>query len=480
MGIYTSGIRYREVPDYAAMIPANEAYDAAFGCAHILADCQANDMALFESSIYSDMNEVMALQEGYQVVNENAFTDVLKKIGEMFKKLIAKIKGIFKAFIAKLGGFAKNGKDLVKKYEKQILKYSNWKDFKVSKIRKPKSGGTSGDIKSQIMTLFKVDKNDGYNVNTINRYKLNLSKGTNEDDVYTPFSKWTTHQSLKDAETDDIKLEILKTYVSLGGKTYSGDWKDFSTEMTDALYEDEDTIDGDDDKVSSSTFTSAWVKGVLVDDDKWIDAAEKMNKNLDKWINGIIDDINKTHDNLVKQIKDNDPSYVTRADHDFGGSSVKVGKSYSRSKNAMDFTKSDETEHTLAASIPDADWDDTPKSIKQYYEDISNNNAHNLKSGTGSKNSGDKINVQNGIQSQIVQKGIQNMQRVASCEQEVVTKVTSEYMAQVKFAIAQAKKLWTSAAAWSSTEHKEAYEYYDALGECAAEQVYQNFEAIRG
>ena len=480
MGIYTSGIRYREVPDYAAMIPANEAYDAAFGCAHILADCQANDMALFESSIYSDMNEVMALQEGYQVVNENAFTDVLKKIGEMFKKLIAKIKGIFKAFIAKLGGFAKNGKDLVKKYEKQILKYSNWKDFKVSKIRKPKSGGTSGDIKSQIMTLFKVDKNDGYTVNTVNRYNLNLASGTNEDNVYTPFSKWTTHQSLKDAETDDIKLEILKTYVALGGgKTYSGDWKDFSTEMTDALYEDEDTLEGDDDKVSSSTFTSAWVKGVLVDDDKWIDAAEKMNKNLDKWINGIIDDINKTHDNLVKQIKDNDPSYVNRADHDFGGSSVKVGKSYSRSKNAMDFTKSDESDFTATDTKTKSEYDGLKPGEKALYEPTDPNDlSQGYKLKTGINAGANK--VQNGIQSQIVQKGIQNMQRVASCEQEVVTKVTSEYMAQVKFAIAQAKKLWTSAAAWSSTEHKEAYEYYDALGECAAEQVYQNFEAIRG
>ena len=127
MGIYTSN-RYfgYDVPEYSAQIPANEAYNAAFGCAQILADCQTNDMALFESTIYSDMNEVMSIQEGYQVVNENAFTDIIKKIVEMFKKLVAKIKGIFNAFIAKIGGFAKNGKDLVKKYEKQILTHHHW------------------------------------------------------------------------------------------------------------------------------------------------------------------------------------------------------------------------------------------------------------------------------------------------------------------------------------------------------------------
>ena len=131
MGIYTSN-RYlhNEAYDWASEIPANEAYDAAFGCAHILADCQANDMALFEHAIYNDFAEVRAVQEGVGYVNENAFTNVIKKIVEMFKKLLSKIKGIFSAFLAKLTGAFKNGKDLVKKYEKQIIKYSNWKDFK--------------------------------------------------------------------------------------------------------------------------------------------------------------------------------------------------------------------------------------------------------------------------------------------------------------------------------------------------------------
>ncbi len=460
MGIYTSGIRYREVPDYAAMIPANEAYDAAFGCAHILADCQANDMALFESSIYSDMNEVMALQEGYQVVNENAFTDVLKKIGEMFKKLIAKIKGIFNAFIAKLGGFAKNGKDLVKKYEKQILKYSNWKDFKVSKIRKPKN---NNDIKASIMAVFKVgDK--GYTTSAGERYTLNMHEAQNgtADKMYNPFSNGPLDscQKIKDADTDDIKNTILKTYVD--GVTVS-EMKEFSTEITEHLYDDEDTFDGDDDKVSSSTFTSAWVKGVLVDDDKWIDAAEKMNKNLDKWINGIIDDINKSHDKLADVMKTGQPTHVKRGSeaHKFGND-ANVGKSYSRTKSVIDFKASELT----AKSGGKIDIDDADKEADKQY----------IKNANGKWDEAE----QTGADTAEVQKAIQAMQRVASCEQEVVTKVTSEYMAQVKFAIAQAKKLWTSAAAWSSTEHKEAYEYYDALGECAAEQVYQNFEAIRG
>ena len=71
MGIYTSNRYFGEAYDYASEIPMNEAYDAAFGCAHILADCQRNDMAIFESSIFGDIAEVRSIQEGYGYVNEN-------------------------------------------------------------------------------------------------------------------------------------------------------------------------------------------------------------------------------------------------------------------------------------------------------------------------------------------------------------------------------------------------------------------------
>ena len=51
-------------------------------------------------------------------------------------------------------------------------------------------------------------------------------------------------------------------------------------------------------------------------------------------------------------------------------------------------------------------------------------------------------------------------------------------MTVVKFALAQARKVWTAAAAWSSGVHKESVEYVNAVGESAAEQFYSNMEAI--
>ena len=77
-----------------------------------------------------------------------------------------------------------------------------------------------------------------------------------------------------------------------------------------------------------------------------------------------------------------------------------------------------------------------------------------------------------------LQKAIHAMQKIATNEQEVITKITSEYMTVVKFSLANARRVWTAAAAWSSGVHKESVEYADAIGDVAAEQLYTNMESI--
>ena len=423
MGIYTSNRYFGEAYDYAAEIPANEAYDAAFGCAHILADCQANDMALFESSIYSDMQEVMAVREGYQVVNENAFSNVIKKIVEMFKKLLAKIKGIFNAFLAKLAGAFKNGKDLVKKYEKQIIKYSNWKDLKIKGIRKPKNGN---DIINAVNSVFNFELSSNYTIST-------SSLDPNETDkiLNTGIPGFETAKKIKDGESEDLKLAIMKkSYIK--NATIS-DYKDAESDIKDYLYDDEDTLDGEDDIKTASFFSQNWIKTVLADE-KWEKDVQKDADKMDKVINKIIDDLNKTDDNLAKFIKDNEgKGKFAKLQGTSFGTAGKIDKDTSVSSKAVDVTDDGNTYGNTAAT--------------------------------------DKAN-------EALQVAIHGLQTLASNEQEVITKVTSLYMENIKFATAQARKIWTAAAAWSSTTHKESVEYYQALGEAAAEQFYMNMEAI--
>lgn len=426
MGIYTNNRYFGEAYDYAAEIPANEAYDAAFGCAHIMADNQANDMALFESAIYSDMAEVMSLHEGTQVVNENAFTNVIKKIVEMFKKLLAKIKGIFNAFLAKLAGAFKNGKDLVKKYEKQIIKYSNWKDLKIKGIRKPKSD--KKNIIEAINSVFKFELSNNYKITA-----STINPDESDKILNTGIPGFETAKKIKDGEAEDLKLAIMKKSYIVGANI--SDYKDVESDIKDYLYDDEDTLDGEDDIKSSSFFSDSWIKTVL-SDDKWEKNVRKDADKMDKVINKIIDDLNKTDEVLAKFMandKDNNGNTADNlAGHSFG-TSGKIDKDTTVSSKAVTDIKGDGTTYSEKSA-----------------------NGYNT----------------------VLQNAIHALQTLASNEQEVITKVTSLYMENIKFATAQARKIWTAAAAWSSSTHKESVEYYQALGEAAAEQFYMNMETI--
>lgn len=425
MGIYTSNRYLGEAYDYASEIPVNEAYDAAFGCAHILADCQVNDMALFESTIYSDIAEVRSIQEGYGYVNENAFTSVLKKIAEAFKKLLGKIKGIFKAFIAKLTGAFKDGKDLVKKYEKQIIKYANWKDFKCTKVREPKK--SISNLKEAINTVFQAQKISAFNYSLssnsafYNNADKELLAGVDD------FGNLNSTKKINDADADDIKTELLKKYLD---KVNVTEESEIHEEVMDYLFEDEDTIDGDDQVKSASYFSANWIKTILSEGEKWEKDVKKFNDKLEKNINTIIDNLNKADNNLAKFMtnKDTKDSKASLSSVTFNNSDDNKVE-----KGSYDVTKAD-----VIGSIA-------------------------------------KLNTE---ANERLQKAIHAMQKIATNEQEVITKITSEYMTVVKFSLANARRVWTAAAAWSSGVHKESVEYADAMGDVAAEQFYTNMESI--
>ena len=435
MGIYTSNRYFGEAYDYASEIPMNEAYDAAFGCAHILADCQRNDMAIFESSIFGDIAEVRSIQEGYGYVNENAFTDLIKKIIETFKKLIAKIKGIFAAFIAKITGAFKDGKDLVKQYEKQIIKYSNWKGFKCKKIRVPKANNVN--IKSAVNTLFKYDAT-GTGIQVNYSFSIGTSSG------FTNFNPITGHneykdkagvQKIDDADAEDLKNAIVENYLTGG---ICKDLTELHENVMDELFDDEDDID-DDNVKSGSYFSAAWIKQVLNEGEKWTKDIKKFNDRVEKNINTIIDNLNKDDDNLAKFMSKH-PGEVRLKGVVRGGTALSYGNDSGNgriSKNSgTDFEK-----------------------------DLAINST-----GKGSKNGT--------TTTEFIQKTIHALQKLAGNEQEVIAKVTSEYMEVNKFVLAQARKVWTAAAAWSSGVHKESVEYANAMGDVAAEQLYTVMESV--
>ena len=71
------------------------------------------------------------------------------------------------------------------------------------------------------------------------------------------------------------------------------------------------------------------------------------------------------------------------------------------------------------------------------------------------------------------------LQKIAAQEQTLITSLNSATINATKFLLSQARRVWSSAAAYSSREHKnEGYEFYSAIGEATAYDFMTDMEAI--
>ena len=424
MGIFTSntlssvsGVDYTE-------LPALEGYDATTGCAMAMLEVQQNDMALFNATIMEDFKEVAAVNEGYEVLNESA-SDVLNKIKEIFKKLLQKIKGIFKSFLAKLVGTFGTNAGMYDKYKKQISSYSNWKDFKVKDFRAVKGGG-DGISKINSVGEWKKDANGSkYTVGFTNTiYSIDLTKKADQF-----------------PDSDEIKEKIIANRLSSDLKNVDGDLKNMTEEFMDAVFEGKETKD----EWTAAEILRGCVGSVLEKNagGKFKESVQAANDSLTKAISKIINELDKSAVEINKAAGN---ANLGKGDTTFKGKNLNYND-VSTSNGKMNKTKSN------TAIINSDDYDIKNSS----YNDISGKD-------------GDEY---------IMTRKIANLQKIATQEQQVITSFTSARLAVTKFLITQARKVWSSAAAYSSREHKnEGYEFYTAVGESAAYDFTTYMEAI--
>ena len=121
-----------------------EGYDCSTGTALALIDSARNDRAMFEAMLGIEAKACQLESAGYTnesgemlALQEAAAGGILKKIADLFKKLAEKIKTIFHNFFSKINSLFLSDKQMVKKYEKEILRKTNLGKLQI-KWRKPK------------------------------------------------------------------------------------------------------------------------------------------------------------------------------------------------------------------------------------------------------------------------------------------------------------------------------------------------------
>lgn len=417
MGIY-SNTRYDNLGNYNVDVAANESYNCVTGCAMALIEGYQNDFALFESAIHSDMAEIAAVNEGVEVINEGA-KEIWSKLKEIFSKLLAKIKGIFKSFIARISGVFADSAALHKKYGPVISKNSNWKNFK-AKVRPFKGNGA--DVVGYINDKGTYKYRECYWYNSTGNGTIG---GINVSDIIKKES---------DIDQDDIYSAVVSESLSddLKNAINGGDINDIGKEFMDIVFDDEEVKDD----WSTGEILHSYIGDLLKDASKNEEKIKKCNANMESTIEKIIKQIIKESENVSKALSNN-------------------------RLNGKNGTKSPET---YAPTKTNTSTGDNFKGTTSTGRDT------DRKSGVTASTEGtlEKVERLAGF-----------WQRYANAEQVVINKLTAARLGAYKFAITQARRVFSSAAAYASVDHKnESYDYYTAIGEAVEYDTLSDLQAV--
>lgn len=265
---------------------ANESYAGAVGAYRAIEENSINEFRIFESVIGCDFadafHEAGVLNEStYESINESALGDIWEKVKSFFKKIGEKIMGILKKFKDRLiATFTRDGKELVKKFDKQILTKLNgdkmhhfkykWSNIGIQNANK----NCFEDIIKKACEDSELNKKLDFLYTRANSYDINPSK-TNYQDNKESTDKEI--QKLKDDYDEDFikdgKEQIYaKIGEALGAKGLGNDCT--KQELYDELVGENDWEDKDE--LSSSDYSE--IKNLLQNGGKAI-------KDLDSAIN---------------------------------------------------------------------------------------------------------------------------------------------------------------------------------------------------
>ena len=320
---------------------------------------------------------------------------------------------------------------------------------------------------------------------------------TNSSGIVSLITKDTNDQSI---DSEDINKYLIDDRLKSADlkKELDDDLNNMNEAFMDCVFEDADT----EDEWKTSDIINGIVGSVLKEGNKIQENVEKCNKNLTNIINKIIDQLSKEQSKIGKALGDKNGSYQT--------GSITVSSAGGKDKGTVglntykDNIYNKATPHSASfQNILDQNrgkWTimnkdtgevtpDVKKSNKEPFIFNSKTDAENefgswvdpdefeAKQITASIAHNASVSGKDNLEA--LSKTVSFLQRVAGQEQELITKFTTARLTATKFLVSQARKVWASAAAYSSTEHKnEGYEFYTAIGEAYAYDFMSDMEAL--
>lgn len=283
MSVYYSQYGTSNVTD--SDIIANESYSGLAGAFQMIAESSDNEHAIFEAVIggdfaeaYNRVNPAVVSESQLEAIQEATAKDIWGKVVEFVRKIGEKIMGIIKTLRDKIQMlFIKDGKQLVKKYQKQVNTAYNQGKLSKMKFKYATSKVDSAKTLDQAIAGSKLlsELDDRFDRAAKDVHitgaaddgdKYDASAGVGEG--YKPY-------------TADQKTEILESALGaiVGGST---DSKSFDKDFDESVFADEDEKEGLDASLLATVISSLeGNKGALTTVDKNEKATRKTIKEIE-------------------------------------------------------------------------------------------------------------------------------------------------------------------------------------------------------
>lgn len=291
-------------------VAVDESYDGLVGIYRMIEESALNEHAIFEHVIACDFAEAytengVMTESSLEAINEASMGEIWGKVKEFVKKMWAKILGIIQNLITKIQSvFIRDGKELVKKFEKKVN--SNFNGDKLDKMP---------------VKFMKLNKDDLNKTEVVNIVSTNTSKlGA----AYINNSKYAGNM---DADIEAGKGDNKTEWKDLPEETKEI-FKSFTTEKLDELKNDAlGKILGDNKTTDSKTFAKDMMETYLTEVNK-----EGLTKEDIDYCKGILENSKeilstlKREESKAKQQFKNDIKDIEAIEKKY---SDRSGKTYS-------------------------------------------------------------------------------------------------------------------------------------------------------
>ena len=256
------------------------------------------------------------------------------------------------------------------------------------------------------------------------KYVENYRMTSDRQDDIGPIKAADIYSKESDIDQDDIYSAVVSRSLSdnLKNAINGGDINDIGKEFMDIIFDDEEVKDD----WSTGDILHSYIGDLLKDVTKNEDKIKKCNANMESTIEKIIKQINKESEEISKVISN---SRLNKTPNEYDSKSVNV-----------------------------KEGDKKKGSVSSVSRNVKITGETDL----------EKVERLAGF-----------WQRYANAEQTVINKLTAARLNAYKFAITQARRVFSSAAAYASVDHKnESYDYYTAIGEAVEYDTLSDLQAI--